>query len=315
VDIKVRMLKRSDAAEMVSGLNNCLPYDRVTVETFQSTIFEDPNYEPAGNLAATFSGEIIGFVAAVAREGIAGHDGAGKTHEKDFGYIKALFSFKEYPAAKRELLEKALVFLKSKGKQIARVGEYTGRYFTPGVDARYKEELRFYISNGFEQVDVEEDVSLDLENLQPTEYQRRAQAKIRNMGIAIRRYEPELLDRMRQFVKKINYPQWFPKGWEFSFNRKSHTLVALLGASIVGWAEFYRSNETWFFGPIAVLDEFRQKGVGTCLLLESVYQMKDFGALNVTAGWANVPFYQKNGWRTSRQYIVLQKNLSEQLLH
>ncbi len=303
------MLKRADTPELVSVWNNCLPYDRVTVKTLQGTIFEDPNYEPAGNLVATLNGKLIGFVSAVAREGIAGLDGAGKTHEKDFGYIKALLSFKEYPAAKRKLLEQALAFLKSKGKQIARVGQYTGRYFTPGVDARYKRELRFYQNNGFEQVDTEEDVSLDLRNFQATEYQRKAQEKIRSMGIAIKEYKPELLGRMRQFVQKIDYPQWFPKGWESNFNQKSHTLVALLGTDIVGWAESHRSDETWFFGPIAVLDEFRLKGIGTCLLFESAFQMKDLGALKVTAGWANVPFYVKNGWKTSRQYIVLQRSL------
>lgn len=311
MDIKVRTLRRSDTAEVVSGWNICLRYDKVTAEKFEGTIFGDPNYDRAGNLVATLNNRIISFVAAVAREGIAGHDGAGKTHEKDFGYIKGLFSLKEYPAAKRKLLEEALVFLKSKGKQIARVGEYTGRYFSPGVDERHKEELRFYQENGFEKADLEEDVALDLKTFQPTQYQRRAQEKIRKMGIVVKQYQPEFLDRMCQFVKKINYPQWFPKGWELDFNRKSHTLIALLGTDIVGWAEFHNSNEGWLFGPIAVLEELRQKGIGTCLLLESVLQMRGFGAINVTAGWANVPFYLKNGWRVSRRYIVLQKRLSE----
>ena len=311
MSIEVRKLRRTDTAEVVSVWNRCVPYDRVTIEMFQRTIFEDPNYEPAGNLVATLNGKIIGFASAVAREGITGLDGAGKIHERDFGYIKALLSFKEHPAAKRKLLERALVFLKSKGKKVARVGQYTGRYFAPGVDARCKEELEFYQSNGFEQVDTEEDVSLDLRDFQPTEYQIRAQENIRNMGLAIRRYEPKLLDRMRQFAEKINYPQWFPTGWEYNFNRKSHILVALLGADIIGWAEFHKSNETWFFGPIAVIDEFRRKGIGTCLLLESVVQMRELGAPSVTAGWANVPFYLRNGWSTSRRYIVLQKKLSE----
>ncbi len=310
MDVKVRMLRRSDTTEIVSGWNNCLPYDKITTEKFEGTIFGDPNYERSGNLVATLNGRIIGFVAAVARKGIAGLDGAGKPQEKNFGYIKALFSLKEYTAAKRKLLEEALIFMKSKGKQIAKVGEYTGRYFSPGVDAKYKEELSFYQDNGFEEVDIEEDVALNLKTFQPTQYQKRAQEKITKMGIAVRQYQPQFLDRMRQFVNRINYPQWFPKGWETDFNRRRQTLIALLSTDIVGWAEFHKSSEGWLFGPIAVLEELRRKGIGTCLLLESVLRMKRFGALEATAGWASVPFYLKNGWRVSRRYIVLQKILS-----
>lgn len=312
MDIKVRLLRRSDIAQVVSGWNTCLPYDRITEKRFESTIFDDPNYEKEGNFVATRNDKIVGFVAAVAREGIAGRDGAGRVHEKDFGYIKGLFVLNEYQeeGLKRYLLKRALKFLKSKGKKIARVGEYTGRYFFPGIDTRYGEELRFYRENGFEEIDAEEDVMIDLKAFQPTEYQRQAQRRIEELGVVIKSYQSKFLDKMRRFVERINYPQWFPRGWELDFGKRGYTLVALLGSDVVGWAEFHPSSEGWFFGPIAVLEELRRRGIGTCLLLESMLRMKALGAPNVTAGWANVPFYLKNGWKISRRYIVLQKDLT-----
>ena len=309
----MRLLKRSDIAQVVSGWNSCLPYDKTTEEKFESTIFGDPNYEKNGNFVATRNDKIVGFVAAVAREGIAGRDGAGKIHEKDFGYIKGLFVLKEYQEGgiQRDLLKRALSFLKLKGKKIARVGEYTGRYFFPGIDTRYEEELRFYRENGFEEIDAEEDVMIDLKTFQPTEYQRQAQRRIEELGVVIRPYQSKFLEKMRRFAERLNYPQWFPKGWESDFGKRGYTLVALLRTEIVGWAEFHQSSDGWFFGPIAVLEKLRGRGIGTCLLLESVLRMKTLGAPNVTAGWANVPFYLKNGWTTSRQYIILQKDLTD----
>ena len=311
MEVEARLLRRSDVSQIVTGWNLCLPYDRISRERFESIIFDDPNYEREGNLVATWNDKIVGFIAAVAREGTAGLDGAGKVHEEDFGYIKGLFVLKvsEGEGIKRCLLEKALRFLKSKAKKIARVGEYTGRYFSPGIDIRYEEELRFFLDNGFEKVDVEEDVTIDLNAFQPTEYQRQAQQRIELMGVAIKSYQTKFLDEMRCFAEKLDYPQWFPKDWELHFNENCYTLVAVSKSDIVGWARFFKDSERWWFGPIAVLKEFRRKGIGTCLLLEAMLQMKTVGASNVTAGWADVPFYLKSNWKISRRYIVLQKSL------
>ncbi|NIV44023.1 GNAT family N-acetyltransferase [Candidatus Bathyarchaeota archaeon] len=211
---------------------------------------------------------------------------------------------------KKNLLERALDFLKSKGKKIARVGDYTGRYFSPGIDTRYEEALRFYLANGFREIDTEEDVMIDLSAFQPTDYHKRAQRRIRELGVSIAPYQPTALQAMRRFAAKLAYPQWFPEGWELHFAKRGHTLVALLKNEIVGWAEFHLDSGEWFFGPIAVLKELRRMGIGTCLLLESMRRLKALGATSVTAGWANVPFYLKNGWMISRRYAVLQKELA-----
>ncbi|MGQ9514644.1 MAG: GNAT family N-acetyltransferase [Thermoproteota archaeon] len=127
------------------------------------------------------------------------------------------------------------------------------------------------------------------------------------MGVTIEPYQPKYLESMRKFVEKLNYPQWFPKGWESDFSKSGFTLIALLGEEVVGWANF--NPEGGDFGPIAVLEELRGNGIGTCLLLESVLRMKAMATPNVTAGWANVPFYLKNGWHASRRCSVLQKKI------
>lgn len=306
-----RRLRRSDIAQVVGGWNACLPHDEITEEKFESIVFDDPNFEGEGNIVATINHMIVGLSAAVAREGVAGRDGRGQEYERDFGYIKGLFVVDEHREGnvKRTLLERALRFLKSKGKKIVKVGQYTGIYFSPGIDKRYEDELRFYRESGFEEVDTEEDVALDLTTFKATEYQVQAQQSTKDMGVTIEPFQPRHLESMRHFVERLNYPQWFPKGWELDFAKSGGTLVALLGSEVVGWVNYHPNPEGGDFGPIAVLEELRGNGIGTCLLLESVFRMRALATPNVTAGWANVPFYLKNGWKISRRYTVLQRRL------
>ncbi len=139
------MLRRSDVARVVSGWNSSFLHDRISEEKFKDTVFDDANYENAGNIVAVENQKIIGFAAAVTREGITGQNGAGTIEEKDFGYIKGLFVLDEYRdlRVRKDLLNQALEFLKSKDKKIAKIGQYTGKYFSPGIDIRYEEDLIF----------------------------------------------------------------------------------------------------------------------------------------------------------------------------
>ncbi|MEM2884973.1 MAG: GNAT family N-acetyltransferase [Thermoproteota archaeon] len=303
---ELRPIRRQDVAQVVRGWNACLPYDKISKEAFESIVFGDPNFEEEGNVVAALDQEVVGFSSAVAREGVAGRDGRGREREKDFGYIKGLFALEGHRSEglKTALLDSALDFLRSKGKKTAKVGQYTGRFFFPGIDVRYEKELGFYRESGFEEV-----VALDLADFQPTEYQRNAMRRAKSIGVVVEPYQPKYLEKMRRFVEKLNCPQWFPEGWESDFAESGNTLVALLGTDVVGWASFHPSPDGGDFGPIAVLEELRGNGIGTCLLLESVLRMKELATPNVTAIWANVPFYVKNGWKVSRRYAVLQREL------
>lgn len=308
----LKLLRRSDATRVVSGWNSCFPYDKISEEKFNHAIFNDANFESAGNMIAVENQKIIGFVASVARDGITGRDGAGTIEEKDFGYIKGLFVMNEYrdSRVRKDLLNEALEYLKSKDKKIAKIGQYTGKYLSPGIDMRYEEELEFLRKSGFKEIDAEEDVKINLEVFEPSDYQEQTMKRVAEMRVVITPYKTQFLDMMRDFVRRIKYPRWFPERWKSSFQQKDHYhLVARQGSTIVGWARFFKESKRWWFGPIAVLEDLRQKGIGSCLLVESVLKMKELGALEATAGWANVPFYVKNGWRTSRRYLVLQKPL------
>lgn len=43
-----------------------------------------------------------------------------------------------------------------------------------------------------------------------------------------------MLGLIREFVKKLNIKQWFPRGWENAFGKDGYTLIAIKGDKILG---------------------------------------------------------------------------------
>ena len=319
MDIQIRPLDKPDLAEVVAGWNECWKYDQVTEQRFARVILDDPNYEPSGTLVATepptlpSQRKIVGFVCAAAREDVVGKDGRGLPEQADFGYLKGFFVREEYRDTDvgELLLDEAIRFVRAKGKSILRVVLYSGRYFFPGIDVRYEQLLRFFERHGFERIQLVNDLSINLTQFEPSEYHRKVRRRVEESGATITPYHPEMLEPMQEFVRKVNIPYWFPEGWEEDFGEEGHTLAALRGEEIVGWAEYWPHPERGGFGPIAVLPEERHQGIGTCLLSEAMLWMKAQGVPEAFAGWAATDFYLRSGWEICRQYAALEKKLEE----
>jgi len=177
------------------------------------------------------------------------------------------------------------------------------------VDLRYKAALEFFKSKGFQQDHIIDDVDVEMRDYQISEYQKDARRRMAVSGVQIKEYDPAMLDEMRRFVRKLDMIGWFPEGWEEGFKDKGYKFVALMSKDIVGWASYHPGKGTARFGPIAVLEDMRGNGIGSCLLLECVLRMKELGADRVLASWANTPFYLENDWKICRQYSVLERNI------
>lgn len=309
--MEIRKLKSSDVPELIDGWNRNLIHDPITEKQFRYIALEDPNVEADGNLVAADRGKIIGFISAVAREGVKGRDGRGRPEERDYGYIKAIFveeSRSDYEEIGTKLIEAAEGYLRSKGKKIVSLVLYTGRYFFPGIDLRYGRLLRLLEAAGYRRVATIDDLAVDLRSYSPTVYQLKARRRAERLGVRVEGYRPEMLDEMRLFVERLNMPCWFPEGWEREYVlKRENTVVALRDGGIVGWANFWPDGEQGWFGPIGVLEEYRGNGIGSWLLMESTLRMKEAGANIAIAGWAATGFYLKNGWRIYRRYAAFRK--------
>ena len=307
----VRLMEDSDIKDVVQGWNSCLPYDQVSDERFKHVVLGDANYQKDSCLVAVHNGKIVGFICAVAREGILGADNKGKPDDKAHGYIKGFYVLEEFRrnGIGSKLFDGAMEYIKFKGKSYIRLLEYTGDYFFPGVDTRYESAISFLENKGFYKEYVLNDVDIDLTDFEIGIYQKNAIERAKSVGVKVIDYDLSTLGEMRKFVEKLNMISWFPEGWEDWFKSKGNKVVALKGKEIVGWASFSVNGDIGWFGPTAVLEEMRNNGIGSWVLLESVLRMKNAGAKSVIASWANTPFYTANGWKIYRQYGVFEKHI------
>ncbi len=51
-EITIRPARQDDVPEVVRRWNEALPFDRLDERRFKHTVFDDPNYDPAGTLVA-----------------------------------------------------------------------------------------------------------------------------------------------------------------------------------------------------------------------------------------------------------------------
>lgn len=93
--------------------------------------------------------------------------------------------------------------------------------------------------------------------------------RIEELDVEVTTYSSEMIDMMHEFVEKLNMKHWFPEGWEIDFGKGNH-LVALSDSKIVDWCEYSPNFPLSEFGEIGVLENYRNSGIGTCLLLESM---------------------------------------------
>jgi len=312
MQVIIRAMEPSDIPEVVRGWNLSLTHNQTDEARFERMILGDPNHEKGASLVAIHDGKIAGFISSIAREGVSGVDGRGRPYEKDNGYIKGMFVLEEFRrrGIGTKLLDGVKNYMRSKGKSVIRIVTYTGWYFFPGVDLRYEAALKFFDDEGFHQAHLINDVDLDLKNFQISDYQKEARRRMAEFGVHVEEYDPSMLAKMREFVHKVNMTAWFPEGWEKGFKKKGNKFAAFKDGEIVGWASYHPRTGTAGFGPIAVLEEMRGHGVGSCLMLECVLRMKDAGADSVIASWANTPFYLPNDWKICRQYSVLEKRIN-----
>ena len=309
----IRPMNRQEVSEVLEGWNEAFPFDKVDEEKFARVVFGDLNYERAGSLVAEGEGKLIGFSSCVTREGVWGKDGKGTPEEKDYGYLKGIF-FEDENIGKA-LLNGTEEFLRPRRKTLVKVVRYGGGpYFFPGIDLRYKGLLRFFKENHFEEKAELQDVSLDLEKYEPGqgEYQRKKWQGLKDEGIEIVSYLPQMLPLMREFVPGLNIRSWFGRGWEKDWEKRENTVVAVKGERILGYAS-YRSappgREVGGFGSIGTLPSERGKGIGTCMMDECMRRLEEAGTKVVIARWANTPFYLKSGWEVCREYAVLEKRI------
>ena len=305
-----------DAAreELLSLWSDALPLDAITIDTLETRVLLDENFDPKTFLLARSDGELVGFVLGIRAKrmplGDADPDG-------DRCWITALGVRPSYDVHEvgKTLLAEAEKRFRAFGKRECRVAGYPPGYFTPGIDIRsYKQYLELFQANGYEV--FHETLSMDSSIVLFTVSEKtiEMEQKLKGDGIEIRSYRRSDLVHFMEFLERSMPTDWvrverrnLRKIVEGGFHPEQVVLVTK-GDEIIGYCQFEGSH----FGPFGVSDAYQGRGIGTVLLARTLERMRQEGYHDAWVMWTDdvaARVYSKFGFKETRRFAMLKKPL------
>lgn len=300
---EVRSLRGSDVVEVVGLWNDCLQQDPVSSEGFRSRVVLSQEYDPDTCLVAEEGGRVVGFIFG--------------TVQGKIGYLNVIFVEAKHRrrGTGTALLEAFARGVRAKGGTKLSITWGPGAIM-PGVDwVAYPGALEFFKKRDFVEVDrnaVAMSRSL-MEYRTPKEVVELGD-KLRAEGYTFQQLNEERVLDLMQFLK-AEFPGWEndPRGTLLRYPKDlDHILVALKGGKIVGYCQMAIDGLVEHFGPFAVAQNERNKGIGTVLFHKCLTAMQKNGARNVwfaRGGGRNYSFYVRHGMREMRRYVAMERLL------
>lgn len=317
VPITVSSYTDSARHELLTLWSAALPLDAITVDTFETRVLLDENFDPETFLLARRNDALVGFVLGIhaKRLPLGDADPAG-----DRSWITALGI---HPDASRTevggiLLAELEKKLRSLRKKECRVSGYPPGYFTPGIDMRaYLHYLGLFKMHGYEA--YHEALSMDASIVLFTVPEKTVgiERTLQGEGIEIRSYRRDDLVRFMDFLEKTMPSDWvrverrnLRKISEGGFHPEQVTVVTKAD-EIIGYCQFEGSH----FGPFGVSDAYQGRGIGTVLLARTLERMRQEGHHDAWVMWTDdvaARVYSKFGFKETRRFALLKKDLTKE---
>jgi predicted N-acetyltransferase YhbS len=113
-------------------------------------------------------------------------------------------------------------------------------------------------------------------------------------GINIRRAQPFEVTVVRRFIEENFSSAWADEVSVGFANKPVSVVIATRGGRVIGFAA-YECTRKAFFGPTGVIENERGRGVGTALLIASLWGLRELGYVYAVIGGAGpVEFYQQS---------------------
>jgi len=306
----------TDAArdELLKLWAEALPLDAITLDTLETRVLLDENFDPRTFLLARSDGALVGFVLGIHARRMPLGDA---DPDSDRCWITALGV---HPNVSKNdvgglLLSSVEAELKSLGKKECRISGYPPGYFTPGIDMKaYVHYLDLFKMHGYEV--FHEALSMDASIVLFTIPDKTVgiERSFRGEGIEIRPYRRNDLVRFMDFLEKTMPSDWvrverrnLRKIVEGGFHTEQVTVVTK-GDDIIGYCQFEGSH----FGPFGVSDAYQGRGIGTVLLARTLERMRMEGHHDAWVMWTDdvaAKVYGKFGFKETRRFALLKKNL------
>ncbi len=289
-----------------------MPLDAITLDTLESRVLLDENFDENTFLVAKENDHVVGFVVGTyaRRVPLGDHDPNG-----DRCWITALGVEPEYQ--KQGVAAKMLASLfekfKNLGKRECYIATYAPGYFVPGIDVKeYSGALSFLKKLGFEETyrPLSMDASIALFKVTPE--MKEKERKLRDAGIKIMPYTRDKLIPFMKFTERE-----LPADWQrvSRTNLKDLTrglfsadqiFIAVKGEDVIGYCQFEGAH----FGPFGVAADYQGKGIGTVLLGRTIEHMRAKGHHDAWVLWTDdvaAKVYSKFGFKETRRFAVMKK--------
>lgn len=311
----IRTYQGGDEAQIIALWNRTLVRDPITAQTFYRKVLLDPNFDPQGVFLVVDRDQILGYVQAVIRQVPLGTD-----FEPDLGWITALTVD---PQVQRQhwgsqLLERALQYLKNKGRARVEFSPYAPFYVVPGVDRiGYPGALEFFQARGFsvQYSPVAMDKGL-VDFTMPRDVQQHIES-LEQAGILVEPISPPFYTRLFEFCDREFYADWSRSLREALAMPIDATqlMICREGDVVLGFALFGAyDGHLERFGPFGVAESERGRGLGKALLYRTLEAMKQRGCHSAWFLWTGERspagyLYYRAGFEVTRRFDILEKRL------
>ena len=117
--------------------------------------------------------------------------------------------------------------------------------------------------------------------------------RLNDEGVNIRRAQPFEITPVRDFIEKNFSVAWADEISAGFANKPVSVVIATRAGRVIGFAG-YECTRKAFFGPTGVVESERGCGIGTALLIASLWGLRELGYVYAVIGGAGpTDFYQR----------------------
>lgn len=309
---EIRPFAARDLDAVIALLAEACPREEIDAERFANHVLLQPDHHPDGLLVAVSQGRVWGVVNAVMSAGGAHPDGVG------WITLWAVARERRREGIGGALLEAALSWLSARGATMVDFAAHPAGYFLPGLDAEeYPDAASVLASRGFvprveavgQAAKVVDEIPADVATLQTRregEGYTFADATWADlpeaMAWANAAIAPTWGDILRDEAQRRHRPDRL-------------TVCRNPEGRIVGVSTFASyDGDVARFGPIAVDDSQRGKGLGAILLAITMAKQAREGATRAYFLWGEtegpaMTMYTRAGWRVERRFTLWRRTL------
>jgi mycothiol synthase len=314
MNIVIRPIDGSDTGDLLRIWNESLPPDAITLDSLESKILLDENFNPDTFLVAVHGETVIGFIVGMYahRISLGDHDPRGIR-----SWITACAVDPAYRTrgVGKHLVLGLLDIFRARGKRECYIASYPPGYITPGIDINeYPGGLAFFQTLGFteESRPLSMDASIVRYSVDAGILER--EERLKSEGITIRPYRRSDLLAYVRFMESSMPTDWLRiarrnlRDLSRGLFSTDQIFVVVKDREIIGYCQYEGSH----FGPFGVIEAYQGRGIGTVLLARTVERMRMRGLHNAWVMWtddAAARVYTKLGFTETRRFAVMKRTL------